>query len=46
MKGLSSKRIALKVDVTGLENTLFTSFGPEILHVGAVKGLNLKCLPL
>ena len=51
MKGLSSKHIALKVNVTGVRTGKYTvcrhvptSFGLEILHAGAVKGL--MCLPL
>ena len=51
MKGFSSKRIALKVDVLyitiRLENILFlrrirTFFSPKILQAGAVKGLMLR----
>ena len=41
VKGFSSKRLALKVDVIGPENRLFAgaSFSPEILQAGAAKGL-------
>ena len=44
MKGFSSKHVALKIDVTGPENTLFckrvsASFSPEILQAGALRGL-------
>ena len=40
-EGFLSQRTALKVDVTGPENTLFAgaSFSLEILQAGAVKGL-------
>ena len=44
MKELSPERIALKVDVIGPENMVYThvhaSFSPEILHAGSVKGLS------
>ena len=45
VKGVSSKLIALKVDVIEPENILFcrrlrASFIPEIVEAGAVKGLN------
>ena len=45
MKGISSKNIALKIDVIGLENTCMVcrcipvSFSLEIVQAGAVKGL-------
>ena len=40
MKGLSSKHIALKVDVTEAENILFTGASfVEVLQAGAVMGL-------
>ena len=43
LKGLSSKRIALKVDVTGPEHILFAgvsvpSFSPDMLHAAPVEG--------
>ena len=46
MKGFSSKRIALKVDVIGPENNytvcrrVRASFSPEVFQIGAVKELN------
>ena len=45
MKGLPSKRIALKADVKGPEKCtvcrrVLASFSPEILQAGAVKGLS------
>ena len=46
MKEFSSKKIALKVDITGPENVLlagesiYASFSREILQAGAVEGLN------
>ena len=46
MKGSPIKRIALKIDVIGLENTLFAgasaSFSQEILLAGAVNGLSIR----
>ena len=51
MKGFSSKRIALEVDV--LKDLIFfiyvcrcvrASFGPEKLHAGAVKGLRTSLI--
>ena len=45
MKGLSSKHIALKVDVTEAENILFTGASfVEVLQAGAVMGLKLNTL--
>ena len=51
MKGFSSKRIALIIDVfKGPEDILFTGTSvhpssPEILQAGAVKGLRLQASP-
>ena len=46
MKGSPTTRIALKIDVIGLENTLFAgasaSFSLEILPAGAVNGLSIR----
>ena len=40
MKGVSSKRTALKIAVTGPEKILFSPFSPEILQAVTVKGLS------